>query len=160
VLLSRRFTDLCPKACDHFTSLCVGVKDTKGNSLSYEKCPIHRIVKDGWFQCGDITDGSGANSVTINDITLPDECFTADFGFELGGVLGLANTGPHSNGSQFFITVGPCDWMNNQYVGIGRVVCGYKVIQDINCASISATQRPDPQIFIKSSSVDHNYSRK
>lgn len=141
-------------------SLCVGIKNVEGNSLSYVKCPIHRIVKDGWFQCGDIIDGSGANSATINDNYLPDECFTADFGSDFGGVLGLANTGPHSNGSQFFITLGPCEWMNNQYVGIGRVVSGYKVLQDINSASVSATQRPDPQIYIKTCSMDQNYSRK
>lgn len=124
--------------------------------MSYLKCPIHRLIKDGWFQSGDVIDGSGANSVTIDSVQIPDECFSADFGFESGGIVGLANTGAHSNGSQFFVTLGPCEWMNNHYVGIGRLISGYKTLHAINQASATITQRPDPEIIIKSCMIDYN----
>ena len=133
--------------------MCRGTKGrhpVTNDPLTYIRCPIHRIVKGGWFQTGDVIDGSGSNNVNIFDSStlIPDESFTADFGYPLGGIVGLSNNGPHSNGSLFFITLGPCEWMNTKYVGIGRVLFGYKVLKQINNAS-TTYQRPDPEIVIK-----------
>lgn len=66
------------------------------------------IIKDGWFQSGDIVDGTGSHSIlaTDNDAIIPDESFSVDFGFELGGIVGLSRNGPHTSASQFFITLG------------------------------------------------------
>jgi cyclophilin family peptidyl-prolyl cis-trans isomerase len=130
--------------------------------LSYERCPIHRIVKDSWLQSGDVVDGSGSNSIVApspknsdNNNVIPDECFSADFGFEFGGIVGLSNTGPHTNGSQFFITLGPSDWMNNQFVGIGRLVYGYKTLQAINNMKVTSMQRPESEIIIKACGIEY-----
>eukprot|EP01035_Chromulina_nebulosa_P018141 gene18141-23795_t len=152
------FTDLCPVACQNFITLCNGIKSPDGTKLFYGNCPIHRLVKNGWFQCGDVIDGSGShNSVAIslpdNQIYIQDESFTVDFGFPLGGIVGLSNQGPHTNGSQFFITLGPSDWMNCKYVGIGKVIFGYKVLKAINNAPIK-NQRPYPPIIVKSCGLE------
>lgn len=139
--------------------LCTGHKGRDpetGTILRYSGCPIHRIVKDGWFQCGDIVDGSGAHSIAAVPSThvdpeygkfIPDESFTADFGISIGGMVGYCNDGPHRNGSQFFITLGPCSWMNTKYVGIGRVVYGHSSLRRINEAP-TFNQRPEPTILV------------
>lgn len=123
------------------------MQGTAGKKLQYKDCPVHRIVKDGWLQSGDVIDGSGRNSITATGEILPDESFTMDFGFPHGGIVGFANSGPHSSGSQFFITLGPCKWMNHQFVGIGRVVQGYNVVRALNTVPTS-NQKPIKNIII------------
>jgi cyclophilin family peptidyl-prolyl cis-trans isomerase len=122
------YTDFCPQACANFIKLC-----TFGCRDHYVHSPVHRIVKGGWVQCGDVLDGSGLNSkaATASGF-VPDESFSVDFGNRLGGTVGFANSGPHSSASQFFITLGPCEWMNNSFVGIGRVVQGYRALRYLN----------------------------
>ena len=75
-----------------------------------------------------------------------------DFGFHAGGIIGFANSGSHSNGSQFFITMGPCEWMNHNYVGIGRILQGYDVITTLNLVNTS-NQRPVKAITIQNCGV-------
>lgn len=111
-------------------------------------CPIHRLVQDGWLQCGDIVDGSGANSVSaMGTKYIEDESYSVKFDDEFGGIIGYVSSSPHSNGSQFFITLGPCNWMNNKFVGFGRVLQGYDALKRINKA-ICKNQRPTPSIVI------------
>lgn len=150
------FTDLCPIACENFIKLCLSTEKQK----QYVTCPIHRIVKNGWFQTGDIIDGSGKNSLAIINSSgyVQDESFSVDFGFKLGGVVGYANSGPHSNGSQFFVTLGPAEWMNNNFLGIGRVIQGFSVLKEINGVTCS-NQVPTKNIIVTSSgySKDKKY---
>lgn len=141
------FEDLCPQACANFVKLCQGGTAGAGVAFNYQNSVVHRVVENGWFQCGDIVDNSGANSVSSTGTPIPDECFSVDFGEERGGVLGYVNSGPHSNGSQFFITLGSCSWMNNSKVGFGRVLQGYDVLSQINTAP-TRNQRPIPEITI------------
>ena len=117
----------------------------------YVNSPVHRVVRNGWFQCGDIVDGSGANSIAAMDKSgaVADESFSVDFGFPPGGIVGFANSGPHSNGSQFFVTSGPCPWMNHNFVGFGRVVQGFSTLRTINAAPTS-NERPTLNIVVGS----------
>lgn len=144
--LCYRFTEYCPTAVENFVKLCNGAE-----TWNYQGCPIHRIVKNGWIQCGDIVDGSGLNSIAVLDKTqiVPDESFSVDFGFFTGGILGYANSGAHSSGSQFFITLGPCEWMNQGFVGFGRVLQGYNVLRTLNTIPTS-NQRPNKSITVAS----------
>ena len=153
------FDDICPLAVQNFLQLCTGEKgevivdEATGNTakLHYEKCPIHRVVPNGWIQCGDVVDGSGLNSfAAVNEQgKFRDESFSVDFGAELGGVVGYSSNDTHSNGSQFFVTLGPCGWMNNKSVGFGRIVQGFPVLQAIAAAECN-NQRPKPDIIIQS----------
>ncbi len=146
---------MCPKACDNFIKLCTGkgavLPSSNAVYFCYSNCPVHRIVKNGWLQCGDIVNGSGANSIAASDLSgaVQDESFTGDFGFFAGGMVGLANSGPHSNGSQFFVTLGPCAWMNSGFVGIGRVVQGFSTLRILNNIPTS-NDVPTKKIVVKS----------
>eukprot|EP00607_Mallomonas_marina_P004633 CAMPEP_0182428188 /NCGR_PEP_ID=MMETSP1167-20130531/21319_1 /TAXON_ID=2988 /ORGANISM="Mallomonas Sp, Strain CCMP3275" /LENGTH=257 /DNA_ID=CAMNT_0024610923 /DNA_START=171 /DNA_END=941 /DNA_ORIENTATION=+ len=112
------YDDLCPKACENFILLCTGeigripLPQDKNTSvtLHYEGTPVHRVVPGGWVQCGDVVDGSGEYSISAFGEPFEDESFSVDFGTKIGGILGYVNKAPHSNGSQFFITLGPCEW--------------------------------------------------
>jgi peptidyl-prolyl cis-trans isomerase-like 6 len=141
------FDDLCPNACNNFIKLCQGGSAGSGVAFNYQNVVVHRLVENGWLQCGDIVDGSGLNSVSSTGNPIEDECFSVDFGDEKGGILGYVSSGPHMNGSQFFITLGPCSFMNNNKVGFGRVLQGYDVLAQINTAPCR-NQRPLPDISV------------
>ena len=161
-IIIYRFTDICPLACENFLKLCtgeVGVLANTETKLCYLNCPIHRIVPGGWLQCGDIVDGSGSNSVAaIGDANnkIRDENLSVDFSEKLGGVVGFSKSAVHSNGSQFFITLGPCPWMNNKFVGIGRVVRGFKTLRQISMED-TKNQKPVKNIFISSCGKESNF---
>jgi cyclophilin family peptidyl-prolyl cis-trans isomerase len=128
-------SDLCPRACENFIQLCNGYRDPETEqTLQYQNCPVHRIVKGGWIQAGDVVDGSGKNSRAVVDPSgrFADESYSMDFGFARGGLFGYANEGTHTNRSQFFITLAPCGWMNNKFVGFARVVQGFSVLAKLN----------------------------
>lgn len=132
--------DMCPRAVDNFVALCEGHRDAETNKLfKYQNTPVHRIVKNGWIQTGDFIDGSGKNSLAVVDPSgvFSDESYSVDFGFPRGGILGYANEGTHSNRSQFFVTLGPCAWMNNKFVGFARVVQGFHVLAKLNAIPCS-----------------------
>jgi len=146
------FDDYAPKAVENFIALCTGKNDSK---VSYVDCPVHRIVPGGWLQCGDVVDGSGKNSSSVVEAGLTkfeDESFSIDFGGAFGGVVGYSSSETHANGSQFFITLGPCEWMNNTSVGFGRVVQGFRALAAMSKVKL-ANERPVIAINIKSSSV-------
>lgn len=132
------FEKICPLACENFIKLCIE---------SYRNCPIHRIVENGWLQSGDIVDGSGQHSQSSSGDPIPDESFSVEFGNKLGGIVGYVSSGPHSNGSQFFITLGACEWMNCTRVGFGRVIQGYDILNKLNHISVR-NQRPNPKVYI------------
>ena len=149
-LVIELFDNICPKACENFMKLCTGEAGNAGEvTLNYKNCPLHRLVHDGWVQSGDIVDGSGENSRSVFGDLFEDESFSVEFGESRGGIVGYSNPGPHSNGSQFFITLGPCEWMNCTKVGFGRLVQGYDILRKLNDAP-SKNQRPSPNIYIGS----------
>lgn len=118
------FTDVCPRTCDNFLRLCTG-EDSKH---SYVGSAFHRVVAGGWVQGGDVIDGSGANSESADGGVFQDECFSVDHNDE--GLLAMANEGsPHTNGSQFFVTLGQLDWLNLSRVVFGRVVMGMRAFR-------------------------------
>lgn len=152
-LVIELFDDICPKACENFMKLCTGeAGNTDGVTFNYRDCPLHRLVPDGWVQSGDIVDGSGSNSKSIFGEYFEDESFSIEFGERRGGIVGYSSPGPHNNGSQFFITLGPCEWMNCTKVGFGRLVQGYDILRKLNNAACK-NQRPSPTIYIGSCGV-------
>lgn len=147
------FADRVPVACDNFTKLCTGeLGATEEAKLHYVGCPIHRVVPGGWIQCGDIVGGTGASSLAAvgDNGRVADESFTCDFSDPVGGIVGYSTSEPHSIGSQFFITLGACAWMNGQFEGIGRVVQGFSVLRRMEAAEL-ANQRPVRSIVIADS---------
>lgn len=144
------FSDRVPLACENFTKLCTGeLGATDEAKLHYVACPIHRVVPGGWIQCGDIVTGTGASSLAAigENGRLAEESFTCDFSDPLGGIVGYSTSEPHTIGSQFFITLGACQWMNGQFEGIGRVVQGFPVLRRIESAEL-ANQRPVRPVIV------------
>ncbi|XP_062858106.1 probable inactive peptidyl-prolyl cis-trans isomerase-like 6 [Trichomycterus rosablanca] len=128
-ILFELFTDLCPKTCQNFKALCTGEADTSQNELplSYKGSLFHRVVPNGWVQGGDISSLSkGDGGESIYGPTFEDESFSVSHNKR--GILGMANQGPHSNGSQFYITLQPAPWMDRKYVAFGQVVEGTEVL--------------------------------
>jgi len=147
------FTDRAPLACENFIKLCTGeLGATEEAKLHYVGCPIHRVVPGGWIQCGDIVSGTGKASLAAlgENGRLADETFTCDFSEPLGGIVGYSTSEPHSAGSQFFITLGKCAWMNGEFEGFGRVIQGYPVLKAIESAQLQ-NQRPAQPIVVADS---------
>jgi|LauGreSBDMM110SN_4_FD.fasta_scaffold22791_2 peptidyl-prolyl cis-trans isomerase-like 6 len=147
------FNDICPVACDNFYKLCTGEKgNIKGIDLAlkYAGSNVHRIVPGGWIQLGDIIDGSGNYSIAAlnDDGKVRDESYSIDFGCALGGIVGFSTSCPHTIGSQFHITLGPCEWMNDKFVGVGRVIAGYDVLRRIEQLP-TENQKPTITVFVE-----------
>ncbi|CAH8663086.1 unnamed protein product [Heterobilharzia americana] len=128
VLLFELYSDILPKTCENFRSLCTGEYGTiKKNEVEkykmhYKGTKFFRLVRNGWIQGGDILYSRGNDGHSIYGPVFEDENFIMKH--DQRGVLSMANSGRHSNGSQFFITFGPAEWMDNLYVAFGRVIEG------------------------------------
>ncbi|XP_069707056.1 probable inactive peptidyl-prolyl cis-trans isomerase-like 6 [Phaenicophaeus curvirostris] len=128
-LLLELFSDACPRTCENFRALCAGgTKSSRdGRELTYKNSLFHRIVKNGWIQGGDIITGKGDGGESIYGPTFEDESFSVHH--KGRGVLGMANKGRHSNGSQFYITLQPAPYLDKKYVAFGQLIEGTEVLQ-------------------------------
>ncbi len=124
--------DVAPKACENFTKLI-----EKGY---YDGIIFHRVIKSFMIQCGDPTGtGSGGQSAwgkPFEDEVLP------DVKFDKPGILAMANAGPNTNGSQFFITTIATPWLNMRHTIFGEVVSGYEVVEKIENTPTNKSDRP------------------
>ncbi|NWT40444.1 PPIL6 protein, partial [Chroicocephalus maculipennis] len=130
-LLFELFSDACPRTCENFRALCVGgAKSLRdGRELTYKNSLFHRLVKNGWIQGGDIITGNGDEGESIYGPTFEDESFSVRH--KGRGVLGMANKGRHSNGSQFYITLHPAPYLDKKYVAFGQLIEGTEVLQKL-----------------------------
>ncbi|XP_019393435.1 PREDICTED: peptidyl-prolyl cis-trans isomerase-like 6 isoform X1 [Crocodylus porosus] len=130
-LLFELYSDACPKTCENFRALCTGEAgiSRSGLQLTYKESIFHRIVKNGWIQGGDIAGGRGDDGESIFGPTFEDENFSIPHNKR--GVLGMANKGRHSNGSQFYITLQPAPYLDRKYVAFGQLIEGTEVLQKL-----------------------------
>ncbi len=123
---------MAPKATENFLKLA-----EKGY---YNGVIFHRVIKDFMIQGGDPT-GTGRGGKSIWDKPFADEV-NVDVKFDRKGILAMANSGPSSNGSQFFITTAPTTWLNMKHTIFGEVVGGYDVVQKIEKTKVGPGDRP------------------
>lgn len=125
-------SETAPKACQNFTSLV-----EKGY---YDGVIFHRIIKGFMIQGGDPT-GTGRGGESIWTEPFEDEV-TEEVSFSKAGLIAMANAGPNTNGSQFFITTASTPWLNMNHTIFGEVIEGHDVVQKLDNSATDNQDRP------------------
>ncbi len=128
----RLMPDLAPKACENFTKLI--------EQGYYDGIIFHRVIKDFMIQGGDPT-GTGRGGSSIWGKPFKDEV-NPKVTFDSPGLLAMANSGPNTNGSQFFITTAKTPWLNMKHTIFGKVISGYDVVERIENSPADGSNRP------------------
>ncbi len=134
------YPDIAPKAVENFIKL--------SQTGYYNGVIFHRVIKGFMIQGGDPT-GTGMGGKSIWGKEFENE-YKPNVIFDKPGLLAMANRGPNTNGSQFFITVAPTPWLNGGYTIFGKVIKGFDVVKKIENCKTGAMDRPIEKQVIES----------
>lgn len=126
------FGEIAPKTAENFRALCAcdkGKGKLSGKPLCYKGTKFHRIIPNFMIQAGDFTHGNGVGGESIYGGKFDDETFQVKHNKRF--MLSMANIGPNSNGSQFFINTVKTSWLDNRNVAFGMVLSGEEVVKAI-----------------------------
>jgi peptidylprolyl isomerase len=137
------FENIVPKTAENFRRLCVDKK--------YVKIPFHRVVKGFMIQGGDITAKNGTGGMSIYGANFPDENFKLRH--TEAGILSMANAGPDTNSSQFFITTKDTPHLDGKHVVFGKVVSGMDVVYKLERIPVDHNDKPIHDIIVIDSGV-------
>jgi len=142
------FADACPRTAENFLQLCVGTKSKAGAPLAFKGSSFHRVIPGFMCQGGDFTRGDGRGGESIYGGRFDDETFEGKAGKHFGpGTLSMANAGPDTNGSQFFLCTAPTPHLDGKHVVFGQVVAGYDVVKKIEAVG-SPSGKTSAQVTI------------
>merc|ERR1711957_585680 len=138
---------IVPKTAENFRCLCTGEKGKgrQGKMLTYAGSTFHRIIPGFMCQGGDFTNGNGTGGESIYGPKFEDENFKVKHTKEC--LLSMANAGPNTNGSQFFITTTATPHLDGKHVVFGEVLEGYDVVKEMEKVG-SQSGRPSKQVTI------------
>ncbi|AET04056.1 putative peptidylprolyl isomerase [Medicago truncatula] len=143
------FADVVPKTAENFRSLCTGEKGIGPHTnvpLHFKNSIFHRVVKGFMIQGGDISASDGTGGESIYGPNFEDENF--DLKHERKGILSMANSGPNTNGSQFFITTTRTPHLDGKHVVFGKVVKGIGVVRSVELGPVGENDRPEQDVVI------------
>ena len=129
--------NIVPKTCENFIELC--------KNKAYKNNKFHRLVNDFCIQGGDITKNNGTGGISIYGHTFDDENFKLKH--DDIGILSMANSGPNTNNSQFFITFESCPFLDGKHVVFGKISSGINILHKINTLK-SKQEKPINDIII------------
>ncbi|KAJ7363053.1 cyclophilin-like domain-containing protein [Mycena albidolilacea] len=129
------FSDIVPKTAENFRQLCTGEYRPQG----YKNATFHRVPN---FMCqgGDFLKADGTGSFSIYGDKFPDENFQEKH--TVPGLLSMANSGPNTNGCQFFITTAKCEFLDGKDVVFGKVIDGMLTLRKIEAVQTGPNNRP------------------
>ncbi|EGG16656.1 cyclophilin B [Cavenderia fasciculata] len=141
-----------PKTAENFKQLCTGEKGIgqSGKALHYQGSKFHRIIPNFMIQGGDFTRGDGTGGESIYGKKFDDESFKLKH--TKPGLLSMANSGPNTNGSQFFITTVVTSWLDGRHVVFGEILEGMEIIKKIEAVG-SQSGTPSKTVVISASGV-------
>jgi peptidyl-prolyl cis-trans isomerase A (cyclophilin A) len=149
---ARLMPDHAPKTVENFTQLASGDREwtdprdgRRKSEALYPGTIFHRVIEGFMIQGGDPT-GTGMGGPGYR---FEDECPPGAPGFDRPGLLAMANAGPGTNGSQFFVTVAPAPWLTGKHTIFGEVTEGYDVVEAISKVGAGAQDRPKEDVVIE-----------
>uniref|UniRef100_A0A6M2FB77 Peptidyl-prolyl cis-trans isomerase n=1 Tax=Populus davidiana TaxID=266767 RepID=A0A6M2FB77_9ROSI len=145
------YGNVVSKTAENFRALCTGEKGkgASGKPLHYKGTPFHRIISGFMIQGGDIVYGDGKGSDSIYGSIFPDENFKIKHSH--AGVVSMVNSGPNSNGSQFFITTIKTSWLDGEHVVFGKVIQGMDTVYAIEGGAGTYSGKPRKKVIIADS---------
>ncbi len=156
-IVCRLFETEAPKTVQNFVELAEGKRDwndrvsgKKGPGALYSGTVFHRVIPDFMIQGGDPS-GTGMGGPGYK---FEDETKGSPHKFDKKGKLAMANAGPNTNGSQFFITVAPTPWLTGNHTIFGEVIEGQDVADKISLVPRGAQDRPKKEVVLESVMIE------
>mmetsp|Transcript_6202 Transcript_6202/g.9351 ORF Transcript_6202/g.9351 Transcript_6202/m.9351 type:complete len:382 (+) Transcript_6202:72-1217(+) len=151
------FPTVCPRTVENFRCLCTGEKGmTKSGKtpLHFKGCGFHRIIPGFMCQGGDFTCGNGTGGESIYGGKFEDEFDNGMIPHSVPMLLSMANAGPNTNGSQFFITLDKTPWLDGKHVVFGRVKSGAEVVKAMEAAGTSSGKTRMNVVILESGQLE------